>query len=134
MQRRTVLAIRVLAASTAVASMALTAVAPAQAEPAVPMPPVPAGDDAFISALSQAGVAGFDPAQAVAVGQSVCPMLAEPGQNAADVAAKVAESGGMPLGPATMFTGIAISTFCPAMVARLGEGAPVDLPLSILGF
>jgi hypothetical protein len=131
MQRRTVLALRVLAASTAAASMALMAVAPAQADPAVP---VPGGDDAFIAALSEAGVGAVDPAQAVAVGQSVCPMLAEPGQTAADVAAKVAESGGMPLGPATMFTGIAISTFCPAMVARLGEGAPLDLPLSILGF
>ncbi|MGV0746445.1 DUF732 domain-containing protein [Mycolicibacterium sp. XJ870] len=125
MPRRTVLATRVLAATAVLVTGAAIAAAPAQAEPV---------DQAFIDALGQAGVGAADPAQAVAVGQSVCPMLAEPGQTAADVAATVADTGGMPLGAATMFTGIAISTFCPAMVARLGEGVPVDLPLSILGF
>ncbi|PEG60382.1 DUF732 domain-containing protein [Mycolicibacterium boenickei] len=103
--------------------------APAQADPV---------DQTFVDALGQAGVSAVDPAQAVALGQSVCPMLSEPGQNAADVAAKVADAGGMSLGPATMFTGIAISTFCPAMVAKAGEGnltgGPADLAWSILGF
>ncbi|MEX3653346.1 DUF732 domain-containing protein [Mycolicibacterium fortuitum] len=94
-------------------------------------------DQTFVNALSQAGVGAADPAQAVELGQSVCPMLAEPGQNAADVAAKVADASGMSLGPATMFTGIAISTFCPAMVAKAGEGnltgGSADLAWSILG-
>ncbi|MHC9295860.1 DUF732 domain-containing protein [Mycobacterium sp. LTG2003] len=128
MQRRTVLAIRVLAAAAAIATGGAVAAAPAQADPV---------DPAFIDALNQAGIGATDPAQAMSVGQSVCPMLAEPGQTVADVAAKVADTGGMPLGPATMFTGVAISTFCPAMVAKMGEGAPADLaslPLSILGF
>ena len=59
-------------------------------------------------------------------------MLAEPG-HAADAAAKVAEVGGMSLGPATMFTGIAISTFCPAMVSSISNGTS-PIPLPFLGF
>jgi Protein of unknown function (DUF732) len=98
--------------------------APAQAEPV---------EDAFVAALTDAGVPAADPATAVALGQQVCPMLAEPGQTAADAAAKVAEAGGMSLGPATMFTGIAISMFCPAMVSSIGSGTS-PIPLSILGF
>ena len=98
--------------------------APAQAEPV---------EDAFLAALTGAGVGAADPATAVALGQQVCPMLAEPGQTAADAAATVAEVGGMSLGPATMFTGIAISMFCPAMVSSIGNGtSPIPLPL--LGF
>ena len=88
--------------------------------------------DAFLAALTNAGITGLDPARAVEVGQSVCPMLSEPGQHAADAAAKVAEATGRPLGPATMFTGLAISIFCPALVARLGEGVPV-VPLTMPG-
>jgi Protein of unknown function (DUF732) len=103
---------------------AVVAAAPAQAEPA---------DDAFLVALTDAGVGAADPASAVALGQQVCPMLAEPGQTAADVTAKVADVGGMSLGPATMFTGIAISMFCPAMVSSIGTGTS-PIPLSILGF
>ena len=50
-------------------------------------------------------------------------MLAQPGQDLADVAAKVADEMGRPLGPATMFTGLAISIFCPGAVASLANGA-----------
>jgi len=98
--------------------------APAQAEPV---------EDAFISALTEAGVGAADPASAVALGQSICPMLAEPGQTAADAAAKVAEVGGMSLGPATMFTGVAISMFCPTMMSSIGNGTS-PIPLPFLGF
>ncbi|SER65803.1 Protein of unknown function [Mycobacterium sp. 88mf] len=132
MQRNVIRSSRVLAgagASVVIGIAAVVIAAPAHADPV---------DRTFVDALSQAGVGAADPAQAVALGQSVCPMLAEPGQNAADVAAKVADAGGMSLGPATMFTGIAISTFCPAMVAKAGEGnltgGPADLAWSILGF
>jgi hypothetical protein len=101
------------------AAAALTA-SPAQADPA---------EDAFLSAVSEAGVVMGDPGSAVALGQQVCPMLADPGQNAADVAGKVADAGGMSLGPATMFTGIAISMFCPAMMTSIGNGtSPIPIP------
>jgi hypothetical protein len=56
-------------------------------------------------------------------------MLAQPGQTAADVAAKVADADGTSLGPATMFTGLAISLFCPAAVTSIANGqSPIPLP------
>ena len=56
-------------------------------------------------------------------------MLAQPGQDVADVAAKVADEVGRPLGPATMFTGLAIQIFCPGAVASLANGqSPIPLP------
>ena len=80
-------------------------------------------DDAFLSALTNAGVGTVDPANAAALGQQVCPMLSQPGQDAADVAAKVADAGGMSLGPATMFTGIAIGRWMTHRVSqRLFDG------------
>ncbi len=111
-----------MAAVLATGFLAAAAVAPspAQADPV---------EDAFLHAVTEAGVVMGDPGRAIAVGHQVCPMLSEPGQNAANVAAQVADAAGMPLGPATMFTGIAISMFCPAMVSSIGNGtSPVPLP------
>ncbi|MDT5154033.1 MAG: hypothetical protein QOI01_5766 [Mycobacterium sp.] len=73
-----------------------------------------------------------DPGQAVALGQSVCPMLSQPGQDMADTAAQVADAGGMPLGPATMFTGLAISAFCPGVMGAIGNGQS-PIPMDLLG-
>ncbi len=99
--------------------------APAQADPTT---------DAFFDAVTNAGLGGStDPANVVAMGQSICPMLSEPGQNAADVAAKVADSAGMSLGGANLFTGIAISFFCPRVVESIGAGQS-PIPLGLLGF
>ena len=99
--------------------------APAQADPA---------SDAFLAAVTNAGLGStVDPANVVAVGQSVCPMLSDPGQNAADIAAKVADSAGMSLGGANLFTGLAISFFCPRVMESICGGQS-PLPLSILGF
>lgn len=55
-------------------------------------------------------------------------MLGTPGQTAADVAARVADAAGMPLGPATMFTGLAASTLCPAAVDTIRDRVSL-LPL-----
>ncbi|WP_242453854.1 DUF732 domain-containing protein [Mycolicibacterium sp. P9-64] len=90
-------------------------------------------DDAFIDSLSSAGLGATNPADAVALGQSVCPMLSQPGQTAADAAAQVANAAGMSLGPATMFTGLAISAFCPGAVAALGNGES-PIPFGLFGF
>jgi hypothetical protein len=105
-------------------AVALVAAAPAQADPV---------DDAFLDAVGGAGVGMPTPADAVALGQSVCPMLSQPGQSAADAAAAVANTAGMSLGPATMFTGLAISAFCPGVMASLGNGQN-PLPLGLFGF
>ena len=97
--------------------------APAQADPT---------GDAFVAALTNAGLGSSDPANAVALGQSICPMLSEPSQTAASVASAVADSAGMSLGAANLFTGIAVTFFCPAMVSSIGNGTS-PIPLSILG-
>ncbi len=88
--------------------------------------------DVFLDALQSRGLLDIEPALAVAIGQSICPRLVEPGQAAANVAADVAEALGRPLGPATMFTGIAISVFCPGAVAALADGRS-PIPLEWLG-
>jgi hypothetical protein len=98
--------------------------APAQADPTT---------DAFLNAVTSAGLGGTtDPANVVAVGESVCPMLSEPGQNAADAAAKVADATGMSLGGANLFTGLAISFLCPRVVDSIGAGQS-PIPLDVLG-
>jgi hypothetical protein len=101
---------------------AVVAAAPASADSATD----------FIDSLGSAGIGIGDPTQAADLGRSVCPMLSQPGQDLADTAAKVADSSGMSLGPATMFTGLAISAFCPAALSSVANGdSPV--PLGLLG-
>ncbi len=114
----------VVSAGLLAASSALAA--PAQADPI---------NSDFLGALANSGLGGIDPATATSVGQSVCPMLAEPGQNLADVASSVSGAIGRPLGPATMFTGLAISMFCPAAMSSLanGDNPLAGLPLNLLG-
>jgi Protein of unknown function (DUF732) len=112
-----------VASLTLALGAATTVAAPAQADP---------GADTFVATLASAGLTGLDPATAVSVGQSVCPMLSEPGQQVADVASQVADALGRPLGPATMFTGLAISIFCPGVVSSLANGE-MPVPLDLLG-
>ena len=119
---RPVRLITLFAGLTATASLLA---APAQAEP---------DTDAFLNAVTSAGLGGStDTSNLVAVGQSVCPMLSESGQNAADVAAKVADTTGMSLGGANMFTGLAISFLCPRVMESIAGGQS-PIPLGLLGF
>jgi hypothetical protein len=92
--------------------------------------------DDFLGALSSAGITNIDPGRAVELGQSICPLLADRSQNTADIASTLADGLGRPLGPATMFTGIAVSFFCPRAVQDLANGqSPIPLPiLNNLGF
>ena len=115
-----------IAVSVGLMAASAALAAPAQADPVT---------DDFLSNLTNSGLTGIDPSNAVSVGQSVCPMLAQPGQNLADVASSVSDALGRPLGPATMFTGIAISMFCPAAVSSLANGDnPLGgIPLNLLG-
>jgi Protein of unknown function (DUF732) len=117
--------IRLITVFAGVAATACMLAAPASADPST---------DAFLDAVSGAGLAGTtDPSNLVAVGQSVCPMLSEPGQNAADAAATVADTTGMSLGGANMFTGLAISFLCPRVLESVGNGES-PIPLGLLGF
>jgi hypothetical protein len=124
MKRTSVATVASLALSVGIIGAATTLAAPAQADP---------GADDFLSSLSSAGLGDVDPATAESVGQTVCPMLSEPGQQLADVAANVSDAIGKPLGPATTFTGLAITMFCPGAVASLAKGE-MPIPLGMLGF
>jgi hypothetical protein len=104
-----------VATLVAAAVAATMPAAPAHADPTT---------DAFLSTLQHYRLGDIDPATAMRVGQDVCPMLAEPGQNMANVASDVADDLGTPLGPATMFTGLAIQIFCPRAVNALTDGVP----------
>jgi Protein of unknown function (DUF732) len=78
-------------------------------------------DDAFLAALNNGGLDYNNPANTVALGESVCPMLVEPGKSLANVYSSVANNG-IPPEMAAFFTGIAISMYCPQMMSSLGNG------------
>lgn len=107
------LTVRLLAGTAGLLTAAAAFAAPAEASPV---------DDAFISALSNAGVNIGDPMDTEALGQSVCPMLAQPGGNFAAAATRVRGSNGMSPEMASMFTTIAIQMYCPSAMADIASG------------
>jgi hypothetical protein len=114
------LKVRLLAAAAGLLAAAAAFAAPADASPI---------DDAFIGALNNAGVNYGDPASAVALGQSVCPILAQPGGTFNTAASSVvAAQSGMPQEMAETFTSIAISMYCPTVIADVAAGNLSGLP------
>ncbi|BBX01615.1 hypothetical protein MMOR_25510 [Mycolicibacterium moriokaense] len=95
---------------------ALSLAAPASAEPV---------DTSFLNALNDAGIGYGDPVSAEKLGQSICPMLVEPGKNLASVYSTVSDNGINP-DVAAFFTGIAISAYCPSMMAQIGNGTILE--------
>ena len=87
--------------------------APAHADPIT--------DPSFLNALTNAGIGYNDPANTEQLGQSICPMLVEPGKSMASVYSTVTNNGINP-DMAAFFTGIAISMYCPSMMQSLGNG------------
>jgi Protein of unknown function (DUF732) len=115
------LTIRLLAAGAGLLTVAAAFAAPAQADPAA--------DDHFIDTLNHAGVEFGEPGNAMAVGQSICPMLAQPGGNFAAAAATVSHQGLSPQ-MARLFTTIAIQSYCPEELANIASGNPTaGLPM-----
>jgi Protein of unknown function (DUF732) len=103
---------RVLTLTIGLTAAAATFAAPAHADTI---------DDSFLSALTGAGIAYNDPANTVALGEAICPMLVEPGKSLASVYSRVANNG-IPPDMAAFFTGIAISMYCPQMMSSVGNG------------
>jgi hypothetical protein len=103
---------RITSVAFGVLMAAAAAVAPASADE---------GNDAFLHALSGAGVGFGDPNSTAALGQSICPILAQPGGNFAQAASTVTGSGISP-GMAGLFTTIAIQMYCPTMVNQMANG------------
>jgi hypothetical protein len=101
-------ALRTLALSAGVAAAAATLAAPIRADMM---------GNAFLMALTNAGVSYSQPATTMALGQSVCPMLFQPGGSFDSIASKVADNTGLSHDTAGVFTIIAIATYCPAVLA-----------------
>lgn len=112
------LTIRLLAAAACLLTAAAAFAAPAEADPT---------DDNFIDALNHAGVDFGEPGNAMAVGQSICPMLARPGGSFAAAASSITNRGMSPQ-MAQMFTTIAIQMYCPAEMATIASGNLSGLP------
>ena len=108
------MAVRLLAVSVGLITATATLAAPAHADTV-------SGADSFLAALNNAGVAYNDPASTVELGQSICPLLVQPGATFATIASSVAGNG-MSAPLTGLFTSIAISTFCPAMMSSLANG------------
>lgn len=79
-------------------------------------------DGSFLSALSNGGMNYGDPSMTTSLGQSVCPMLVQPGQSFASVASSMGNQGISP-GMASFFTGIAIQMYCPQMMSSIADGS-----------
>lgn len=112
MLRHQPLTIRLLAAVAGLLTVASAFAAPAGADNS---------DDNFIDALNHAGIDFGEPGNAMSVGQSICPMLSQPGGNFAAAASSVSGRGMSPM-MARMFTTIAIQTYCPEEMANIANG------------
>ncbi len=102
--------LRFLGVPTGLAALAAALAAPIRADML---------GNAFLAALTDAGIAYSQPATTLALGQSVCPRLFDPGGTFESVAATMAEDTGMAPAIAEKFTIVAVATYCPAMVAPL---------------
>ena len=102
--------LRFLALTAGAAAAAATLAAPIRADMM---------GNAFLVALTNAGVSYSQPASTMALGQSICPMLFQPGGSFDSVASKMADNNGMSHDVAGVFTLIAIATYCPAIMAPL---------------
>ncbi|BBX39975.1 DUF732 domain-containing protein [Mycobacterium simiae] len=113
------LTIRLLTAVASLLAVAAALGAPADADANT--------DDNFIDALNHAGVDFGQPGNAMAVGESICPMLAQPGGSFAGAVANIRRQGMSPQ-MAQVFTTIAIQTYCPDMMANLASGNMPNMP------
>jgi Protein of unknown function (DUF732) len=102
--------LRILGVTTGLVVLAATLSAPIRADML---------GNAFLAALTNAGITYTQPLSTMAMGQSVCPMLFEPGGSFDTVTWKMAEDNGMSYEIAGKFTIVAIATYCPAVIAPL---------------
>lgn len=119
MFRHQPLTIRLLTAAAALLTVASAFAAPAGADPNA--------DDAFIDALNHAGIDFGQPGNAMAVGESICPMVSQPGGSFAGAVASIRRRGMSPA-MAQTFTTIAIQSYCPEAISNLANGNMSGLP------
>lgn len=75
----------------------------------------------FVNGLAEAGIA-TGAADPVTLGQSICPMLVQPGSDFAAAVSEV-QNTGVPPAMAGFFTGLAIQTYCPQMMSSVADGS-----------
>lgn len=107
------LTVRLLAATAGLLTAAAAFAEPAEANPI---------DDTFIDALQNAGVDYGAAGNAVVMGQAICPTLAQPGGSFVSAASSIAGANGMSPQMAETFTSIAISIYCPTVIANVAAG------------
>ena len=90
-------------------------------------------DNNFLGALTNAGIGYSDPASTEQLGQSICPMLVEPGKNMASIYSTVSNNGINPA-MASFFTGIAIQMYCPSAMSSIGNGTFLNQLSGLNGF
>lgn len=112
--RHQTMAIRLLAVTAGALAASAAFAAPANADLA---------DDAFINALSNAGVTYGDPEAAVALGQALCPLLSEQGGSFASAASEVANIDHLSPEMSQTFASIAITMYCPSVMTDLANGS-----------
>lgn len=109
--------------TVAVCAAAMASSTPAHADPV---------DDPAGSVLNGVGADGGNPiSDAIAqMGQSICPMLVQPGSSLASSAAQVSGHGGAAPPIAGFLAGMAIRAQCPAFMTSVANG---DVPTPIAG-
>ncbi len=109
--------------TVAVLTAAMASSSPAHADP---------GTDPAGSVLDNIGGDGGNPiSDAIAqMGQSICPMLVQPGSSLASSAAQVSGRGGAAPPIAGFLAGMAIRAQCPAFMTSVANG---NLPVPISG-
>ncbi|XVL46925.1 DUF732 domain-containing protein [Mycobacterium lepromatosis] len=85
-------------------------------------------DDNFINALNHAGVNFGEPRSAMTLGQYVCPILAKSGGNFAAAVQRIRGNSSMSPQMAETFARIAISIYCPTLMANVASGNIPSLP------
>lgn len=92
------------------ASVATATAAPASAD---------ALTDVFLDTLNNSGVSYGDANSTSSLGKNVCAVLKQPGSDFARAASTVSSSNTISPDMASLFTSIAISTYCPSMFTSL---------------
>lgn len=113
------LTIRLLVATAALFTAATAFEVPAEAD---------AIDDTFIKALNHAGVNFGEPRSAMTMGHYVCPILPKSGGNFAAAVQRIRGNSDMSPQMAETFAKIAISIYCPTMMANVASGNLPSLP------
>ena len=115
--------LRPFVVTVAVCAAAMASSTPAHADP---------GDDPAGSVLNGIGADGSNPiSDAIAqMGQSICPMLVQPGSSLASNAAQVSGHGGAAPPIAGFLAGMAIRAQCPGFMTSVANG---NVPSPIAG-